>query len=76
MIVLAHGLLGFDKLELAGAWLPGVQYWRGIEETLSDRGCRVLTASVPPAASIEERADALSRVISKQAGGERINIIA
>ncbi|SPQ26630.1 adc9743a-b0b7-420c-a1ba-15d6cb268339 [Thermothielavioides terrestris] len=38
-IVLAHGLLGFAELKLAGSLLPGIpgiQYWRGIKEALKD----------------------------------------
>jgi hypothetical protein len=26
-IILAHGLLGFDELHLAGTLLPGIEYW-------------------------------------------------
>lgn len=75
-IVLAHGLLGFDELHLAGSLLPGVQYWRGITEALSSNGASVITASVPPSASIEERAAKLSQNIEAKAHGESVNIIA
>ncbi|PKY00606.1 alpha/beta-hydrolase [Aspergillus campestris IBT 28561] len=46
-VVLAHGLFGFDTLRLAGRYLPGVQYWRGITEALSMKGVEVITATVP-----------------------------
>ena len=75
-IVLAHGLLGFDELHLAGSLLPGVQYWRGITEALTANGASVITASVPPSASIESRAAKLSENIEAKAKGESVNIIA
>ncbi|KAJ5782122.1 hypothetical protein N7457_003896 [Penicillium paradoxum] len=75
-IVLAHGLLGFDELHLAGRYLPGVQYWRGIKEALTARGVEVITATVPPSGSIEERAAELARDIEAGARGKDVNIIA
>lgn len=75
-IILAHGLLGFDELRLAGSLLPGVHYWRGITEALTSNGASVITASVPPSASIEERAAKLSKNIEAKAHGESVNIIA
>ncbi|KAJ5807568.1 hypothetical protein N7447_011024 [Penicillium robsamsonii] len=75
-VVLAHGLLGFDELRLAGPYLPGVQYWRGIKEALTARGIEVITASVPPSGSIEVRAEQLARNIETEARGKDVNIIA
>ncbi|OQD72549.1 hypothetical protein PENDEC_c020G03021 [Penicillium decumbens] len=75
-IVLAHGLLGFDELHLAGRYLPGVQYWRGVREALSAQGVEVITASVPPSSTIEERAEELARDIEIGARGRDVNIIA
>ena len=75
-VVLAHGLLGFDELRLAGRFLPSVQYWRGIREALSAQGVEVITASVPPSATIEERAEELARDIEIGARGRDVNIIA
>ncbi|KAJ5951726.1 uncharacterized protein N7479_010139 [Penicillium vulpinum] len=75
-VVLAHGLLGFDELRLAGPYLPGVQYWRGIKEALTARGIEVITATVPPSGSIEARAEALARNIEAGARGKDVNIIA
>jgi triacylglycerol lipase len=33
-LVLAHGLFGFAELRLAGSFLPGIAYWRGIKDAL------------------------------------------
>ena len=75
-IVLAHGLLGFDELRLAGHFLPGIHYWRGIREALTARGVTVITSAVAASASIEERAEDLAETISARAAGEKVNIIA
>lgn len=75
-IVLAHGLLGFDQLHLASSLLPGVHYWRGITEALTANGVEVITASVPPSASIESRAAKLSENIEAKAQGKSVNIVA
>lgn len=75
-MVLAHGLLGFDELHLAGKLFPGIHYWRGITEALTANGIEVITASVPPSASIEERAARLSESIEAKAGGKAVNIVA
>lgn len=74
--MLAHGLLGFDELRLAGSLLPGIQYWRGITEALETKGIEVIIASVPATSSIEERAAELAADIEKKAGGKQVNIIA
>ena len=75
-IVLAHGLLGFDELRLAGNFLPGVHYWRGITEAMRANGIEVITASVPASGSIEERALKLGHDIASKANGKSVNIIA
>ena len=75
-VVLAHGLLGFDELRLAGKWLPGVHYWRGITEALKANGIEVITAHVPASGSIEIRSEQLSENIYRKAGGKSVNIIA
>lgn len=75
-IVLAHGLLGFDELRLAGKWLPGVHYWRGIKEAMTANGIKVITSTVPATGSIEERAHALHDQIRDKAHGEDVNVIA
>ncbi|MCJ1379153.1 hypothetical protein MMC17_002253 [Xylographa soralifera] len=75
-IVLAHGLMGFDELRLAGKYLPGIHYWRGITEALRANGIEVITAHVPAAGSLEIRAAQLSENILEKAGGKSVNIIA
>src|SRR4051794_39061951 len=52
-VVLAHGLMGFDELHLAGRLLSGVQYWRGIKEVLKANDIEVITTTVPATSSIE-----------------------
>lgn len=63
-------------MRLAGPFFPGVQYWRGIKEVLSMKGVQVITATVPPSGSIEERAEELARDIAVGARGKDVNIIA
>lgn len=75
-IVLAHGLMGFDELRLAGRWLPGVQYWRGIREALEAAGVQVITTSVPTTGSINDRAEALHEQIRDKTQGDAVNIVA
>lgn len=75
-IVLAHGLMGFDQLRLAGQILPGIQYWRGITQALEANGCEVIIARVPASGSIEERALKLGQDIAAKANGKSVNIIA
>jgi hypothetical protein len=75
-IVLAHGLLGFDELRLAGPYFPGIHYWRGIKEALSHKGIDVMVAAVPPSGSIEARAEKLAQSIARTAKGKEVNIIA
>lgn len=75
-IVLAHGLLGFAELKLAGSYLPSITYWRGIREALNANSTEVITASVPPSGSIEKRAAKLAEDIAAQAQGKSVNIVA
>ncbi|KAI0995315.1 hypothetical protein K3495_g12866 [Podosphaera aphanis] len=75
-IVLAHGLCGFDEIRVAGTLVPAVAYWRGITDALRLNGIRVITTSVPPFASIEERAARLGQQIAARAPETRVNIIA
>ncbi|KAH7086480.1 Alpha/Beta hydrolase protein [Paraphoma chrysanthemicola] len=75
-IILAHGLLGFDELRLAGHFFPGLKYWRGITEALAHNGIEVIVAAVPPSGSIEARAAKLAESIAQKAKGKQVNIIA
>lgn len=74
--MLAHGLLGFDELRLAGYIVPGIHYWRGITEALNAKGVEVIVAAVPASGSIEARAEKLIESISRKAKGKDVNIIA
>ena len=73
-IILAHGLLGFDEMHVAG--LPGIKYWHGISEALAAKGIEVMTAEVPASGRIEVRAQRLAESIERQAAGKSVNIIA
>ncbi|KAK5047799.1 hypothetical protein LTR84_006464 [Exophiala bonariae] len=65
-IVLAHGLMGFDELRLAGKLLPSVHYWRGIKDAFNAHGIECITTAVPTTGSIDERARALySQILEK-----------
>ncbi|KAI1372917.1 putative triacylglycerol lipase [Hypoxylon crocopeplum] len=75
-VVLAHGLLGFAELQVAGGWLPAIHYWRGITDALRANGVEVITAAVPPSGSIEQRAEKLAHGIAKVAQDKSVNIIA
>lgn len=75
-IVLAHGLLGFSELKLAGDWLPAVHYWHGIKDALAAKGVKVFVASVPPSHSIQDRAEKLAKDVSEVAKGQSVNIVA
>ncbi|KAI2470943.1 alpha/beta-hydrolase [Annulohypoxylon bovei var. microspora] len=75
-IVLAHGLLGFAELQVAGGWFPAIQYWRGISDALKANGIQVITATVPPSGSIQQRAEKLAHGIAQVAQGKSVNIIA
>ncbi|KAI5374602.1 hypothetical protein J4E82_006656 [Alternaria postmessia] len=75
-IVLAHGLLGFDELRIAGQFIPGIQYWRGITDALAHKGIEVIVAAVPPSGSIEARSAKLAESITVKAKGKQVNIIA
>lgn len=75
-IVLAHGLLGFDELRLAGNLIPGIHYWRGITDALAAKGIEVIVAAVPPSGSIEARSTKLAESIALKAKGKQVNIIA
>ncbi|KAL2432600.1 Triacylglycerol lipase 2 [Exophiala dermatitidis] len=75
-IVLAHGLMGFDEWRLAGKYLPGIHYWRGITEAFARNGIECITTAVPRTGSIEERAAVLCAEITKKARGRHVNIVA
>lgn len=75
-IILAHGLLGFEELHIAGPKLPGLKYWRGIKDALEQKNIEVIVTAVPASGSLEARAAKLAEVIAQKAQGKSVNIIA
>jgi len=71
-VVLAHGLLGFDKIAVGGR---EHSYFRGVTNHLMRVGAEVHRPRVPSYASIAPRAEALARVIG-QIRAHKVNIIA
>ncbi|MFG0251939.1 MAG: esterase/lipase family protein [Phycisphaerales bacterium JB038] len=65
-IVLAHGLLGFDRLRLLG--VPTVSYFRLIPDYLRRLGNEVVQTRVPATGSIEVRARALDAELTRLLG--------
>ena len=73
-IVLVHGLLGFDRLQLFG-WTIA-DYFPGIPEFLSAAGNRVLVARVSTTAGIADRAGQLKAFLDRAVPGEPVHLIA
>lgn len=71
-VVLVHGLYGFDRIGVPGA---RVDYFRGIARHLGELGCHAHAVRLPAAASVPERALALTGAIDRLAH-ERIDLIA
>jgi triacylglycerol lipase len=71
-VVLAHGLLGFDALRVAGA---RADYFRGVSERLVREGCVVHRCRVAPTASIAARARDLAVFVSGL-DARRVNVVA
>lgn len=63
-------------MRLAGRFLPGIHYWRGIREALAQNGVEVIIATVPPSGAIEKRAEKLAEIIERKAAGRSVNIVA
>lgn len=73
-IVLVHGLLGFERLQLAGFTIAS--YFPGIPDSLRAAGNCVLVPALSPTAGITERAEQLKAFLDKEAAGEPIHLIA
>jgi triacylglycerol lipase len=71
-VVLAHGLLGFDKIAIGGR---DHSYFRGVTGHLMRVGAEVHRPRVPSAASIALRAEELARVV-RMIPAKKVNIIA
>src|SRR6266481_4663145 len=71
-VVLAHGFLGFDEIELGRS---KHLYFRGIGTHLEKLGAQVYSPRVPPASSIPARAQRLADLI-RALPEPRVNIVA
>ncbi len=71
-VVLAHGIMGFDELELG---LARPEYFRGIPSRLRKLGAEVHLLRVPMAASIAARAEEVARMV-RALPADQVNIIA
>lgn len=71
-VVLAHGMLGFDEIAVAGR---RHKYFRKVEEALAGLGARFHTPRVPAAAPVAVRAEQLCAVVNELPQG-RVNVIA
>ncbi|MBX5482708.1 MAG: alpha/beta fold hydrolase [Myxococcaceae bacterium] len=72
-VVLAHGILGFDKVGVGG--LAEAAYFRGVAPRLTKLGAKVYAFQVRPSASVAARAEDL-RLAVQALGEERVNVIA
>ena len=72
-IVLVHGLLGFDRLQVAGRVL--LDYFPGIPGFLRSAGNRVIVARVSPTGGIAERATQLKALIDRESPNEPVHLI-
>jgi triacylglycerol lipase len=74
-IVLAHGVLGFNALNLGVAH---IKYFNGVKQHLKDHhGAHVLATGVPPVGSVKERAEELvDQIVRKFDRSERVHILA
>lgn len=71
-VVLAHGVLGFDKIAFGGR---EHSYFRGVTGHLTRVGAEVHRPRVSSAAAVAVRADELARVI-RSLDAKRVNVIA
>lgn len=71
-IVLAHGVLGFDDIEIGG---KRHVYFRGVPERLRAMGLDVYRPSVPPLASVAARAEQLAAAV-RALPAEKVHLIA
>jgi triacylglycerol lipase len=71
-LVLIHGIMGFDKLDLPG-WKP--EYFRGVASHLEKQGATVYRPRLPPLSSVPERARALVDYL-RELPAEKVNVLA
>jgi triacylglycerol lipase len=73
-IVLVHGLLGFNRVMVAGYTLA--RYFPGIPDFLGEAGNRVMIASLSPTEGVASRAAQLKNFIDRELPGEPVHILA
>src|SRR5437660_11936146 len=73
-IVLVHGLLGYDRLQVGGWTLS--RYFSDIPEYLSAAGNRILVARVHPTGSIAHRAGQLKAFLDQEVPHDPVHIFA
>jgi len=66
-IVLAHGILGFGEIDIAG---DPIFYFKGVKGKLEDLGHTVIAPPVDPISSVEKRAPVLAKAIKHFATGK------
>jgi triacylglycerol lipase len=71
-VVLVHGLLGFDRLQV-GNWVLA-DYFPGIPEALRAAGNRVLVARLSPTGGIADRAGQLKDLIDRESPHEPVHL--
>jgi triacylglycerol lipase len=73
-IVLVHGFLGFDRLQVCGYTLA--QYFADLPRVFGAAGNRVLVARVSPLGSVAERAAQLKTFLNREVPGEPVHLLA
>ncbi|MBI3407492.1 MAG: hypothetical protein HY040_03940 [Planctomycetes bacterium] len=73
-IVLVHGLLGFDRLKVAG--LTVANYFPGIVESLQAAGNRVLIPTLSPTGGVADRARQLKTFLDLESPAEPVHLLA
>jgi triacylglycerol lipase len=73
-IVLVHGFLGFDRLQVCGWTLAS--YFPGIPEFLRAAGNRVLVARLSPTGGVAQRAAQLKEFLDREVPEEPVHLLA
>lgn len=73
-VVLVHGLLGYDRVRLAGHTLTS--YFVGVPEALEAAGNRVLLPWLSPTEGVRRRAAELKAFLDREAPGETFHVLA
>jgi triacylglycerol lipase len=71
-IVLVHGFLGFGEIQLFGRRF---RYFRGVAEAMAETGACVHIVTLPPLASVEDRARVLAEAV-RALPAARVHLVA